>query len=285
MRTVSYHEIQQRGSLDFPLDYHYINEAHSRYNMPYHWHDEFEILHVLHGVFTLSIGDAQYSLSRGDIAFIQGGLLHGGVPDDCVYECIVFDMRLMLISNDHCKQYIGNIIHGTIDVAPVFPAGSKVVNHTLMPMFEALRERSNGYALITLGCLFQFVGEVYKFSAYEVNAVQYRNNASRTLKLKKVFEIIEQEYTQPISLTRLASAVNMTPKYFCRFFKQVTHRSPIDYVCYYRVEMACYEMESTDKNVTEIAMDMGYSDVNYFIRMFRKYKGITPGEYLLNIRS
>ncbi len=284
MPSVLYHESKQRGSLDFPLDYHYVDERHSHYEMPYHWHEEFEILHVLKGTFTLSIDEEQHVLLAGDFAFIGAGLLHGGMPNDCVYECVVFDMRLLLKSNDHCKQCIGDILHGHIVVTPHFSAGHKVTRHTLPPMFDALRTTAEGYSLITLGCLFHFVGEVYKFAAYKRQAASQGREAKKTLKLKKVFEIIESEYMHPLTLAHLSSTTGMTPKYFCRFFKQATHRSPMDYVSYYRVEMACYEMASTEKNVTEIAMDMGYSDVNYFIRTFRKYKGMTPGQYLGAIR-
>ena len=89
----------------------------------------------------------------------------------------------------------------------------------------------------------------------------------------------------PLSLSDMAAAVHMTPKYFCRFFKATTHRTPVDYLNYFRVEAACNEIAATDRNLTEIALDVGFSNLNYFIRQFKKYKGITPGQYLSQIRS
>ena len=59
----------------------------------------------------------------------------------------------------------------------------------------------------------------------------------------------------------------------------------MDYLCFYRIEMACYEMAATERNATEIAMDVGFSNLNYFIRMFRRYKGVTPGQYLKRFRA
>ncbi len=279
MPSTVYHESKQRGSLDFPLDYHYIDEYHFRYEMPYHWHEEFEILHVIKGAFILFIDEEQYLLSPGDIAFIAGGNLHGGVPQNCQYECIVFDLRLLLKSNDHCKQYISQILHRQIAVTPYFEKNSKVIKHTLVPMFDALLSASEGYTLITLGCLFQFVGEVYKHCAYASQTLPYGRDVKKVLKLKRIFELIENQYAQPLTLAQLSTTAGMTPKYFCRFFKGATHRSPMDYVNYFRIEQACYEMAATEKNITEIALDMGFSDVNYFIRVFRKQKGMTPGQY------
>ena len=284
MNTLHYHESKQRGSPDFPLDYHYVTESHSRYEMPYHWHEEVEILHVLQGAFQLSIGGDIHTLRAGDVAFIASGLLHGGTPEDCVYECVVFDMRLLLKSNDHCKQYISEVLDGRVEITPHLPAGNSVTRHTVRPMFDALRSRCDGYALITLGCLFQFVGEVYKFGEYKRRELPRGVENRKMLKLKKVFELIESRYANPPTLAQLSASVGMTPKYFCRFFKDATHRTPADYIAYYRVEMACYAFAATDQNVTEIALDMGFADLNYFIRCFKKYKGVTPGRYRQTLR-
>ena len=63
MRSLQYHEEKQRGSKEFPLDYHYIDRAHARYEMPYHWHEETEILFVRSGGFSLSLDGESMELS------------------------------------------------------------------------------------------------------------------------------------------------------------------------------------------------------------------------------
>ena len=278
MKRLDYHESKQRGSLDFPLEYHYLDENHPRYQMPYHWHEEYELLHILSGEFDLTLDDTAIVLHPGDVAFISAEQLHGGIPRDCIYECIVFDMRLLLKCNDHCKQQISSIRHGHILLQSVYPADDRIIRHTIPPMFRALHEQCMGYELITLGCLFQFLGEVYKHGAYHpLESTQ--SEGRRVLQLKQVFELIETDYASPLTLSAMASAVHMSPKYFCRFFKATTHRTPVDYLNYYRIEAACNEIAASSKNLTEIALDVGFSSLNYFIRQFRKYKGITPGQY------
>lgn len=285
MRALEEHEAIQRGSPDFPLDYYYLDAAHPRYEMPYHWHEEFELLHVLSGQFSLSVDDAAYSLLPGDIAFISGGCLHGGTPEKCAYECVVFDLRLLLKTGEPCKGYISDILHRRTAVRPIFPVGDGKAEGVLLPMFEALSRGGTGRELITLGCLYQFIGLVYGSGAYQRCQTPPTAEAQNILRLKKVFEMIETQYRQPLSLKRLSAAAGMTPKYFCRFFKEATHRTPMDYVNYYRIEMACYQLDAADANVTESAMELGYSDVNYFIRCFKKYKGVTPGQYLRQNRK
>ena len=283
MKLLRYHESKQRGSMDFPLDYHYLDESHPRYQMPYHWHEECELLHVLSGEFVLTLDDDTLTLHPGDVALIAAERLHGGVPHGCIYECIVFDMRLLLKCNDHCKRQISDILHQRICLQAFYPADDPITRHTIPPMLRALHDQCPGYELMTLGCLFQFLGEVYRHGAYRSTAPE-ESDGRRVLQLKQVFEMIETSYASRLTLADMAAAVHMTPKYFCRFFRETTHRTPVDYLNYYRIEAACNEIAATEWNLTEIALDVGFSNLNYFIRQFRKYKGVTPGQYLRQIR-
>ena len=97
--------------------------------------------------------------------------------------------------------------------------------------------------------------------------------------LKPALEYIETHYGQSITLDSLARLTGMSPKYFCRFFKAIVHRSPIDYVNYYRVECASHFLTTTDMTVAEIAQHCGFNDSSFFIKQFRKYKGTTPRHY------
>lgn len=284
MKRLDYHESRQRGSLDFPLEYHYLDENHPRHQMPHHWHEEHEPLQVRTGEFDLVLDGETITLSVVDVAFIPAEALHGDELRQCMYACIVFDMRLLLKCNDHCKQQISDVRHHRIMLHNHFPYNHPVIQHTVPPIFDALRSRCAGWKLIPLGCLFQFIGEVYKFSAYKP-AEESREEGKCVLALKKVFELIEADDPNRLSLNDLAASVHMTPKYFCRFFKEAVHRTPIDYLDYYRIEASCNEIATTGKSLTEIAMDCGFSNLNYYIRQFRKYKGITPGQYLFVVRT
>ncbi|MEG0996737.1 MAG: AraC family transcriptional regulator, partial [Clostridia bacterium] len=256
MRALGYHENIQRGSLEFPLEYYDVDEAHPRYEMPFHWHEEAELLHILTGTFRLAIDDCTHLLVAGDVAYIAPGCLHGGEPSGCVYECVVYDMRLLLKGGGSCAPYIADLLSGCVAVNAHFPAQSQLVREAVLPLFAALRAREEGWALTTLGCLYRFVGEVYRLRAYERRTVPAGMENRKVLQLKCVFELMEERYREPLTLGQLSATVGMSPKYFCRFFKEATHRTPMEYLSYYRIEMACYEMATTDKNVTEIAMDI-----------------------------
>ena len=117
-------------------------------------------------------------------------------------------------------------------------------------------------------------------NAFQVeNPTRTRRDYKRILQLKQVLEFIEKNYANPITLQELSASVSMSPKYFCRFFSEMTHQTPMDYLNHQRIEHACYQLSTTDDSITEIAYRNGFNDLSYFIRTFKKYKGITPGKY------
>ena len=83
MRYLASHENTTRGTSDFPLELYYVDMLHPRYEMPFHWHMECELLLVLQGEFTLLTDGQSYTLHPGNSAFLSSGAVHGGIPKDC----------------------------------------------------------------------------------------------------------------------------------------------------------------------------------------------------------
>lgn len=134
MRSLQYHEEKQRGSKEFPLDYHYIDRAHARYEMPYHWHEETEILFVpVPAAFPLSLDGESMELSSGEAAFFPAGSLTPERPHDCVYECIVFDLRMLLSAPGLCREKMGEIAGRKVRVQRRFHPEDPLVRECFAP--------------------------------------------------------------------------------------------------------------------------------------------------------
>ena len=73
MKFSEYRENKTHGTPRFPLEYYHVNENHSQYVMPLHWHSEFEVLRVLSGRLALYLNNEVYDLRSGDIIFIPSG--------------------------------------------------------------------------------------------------------------------------------------------------------------------------------------------------------------------
>ena len=60
----------------------------------------------------------------------------------------------------------------------------------------------------------------------------------------------------------------------------MTNKTPIEYLNYYRIESACEQLLTTDYSITEVALNSGFNDASYFIKIFKKHRGITPKQYI-----
>ena len=74
MNYYDFHENKQQGTDDFPIAFYHIEPTDTRYEMPYHWHHQIEIIRVIKGAFHLIINGAVYDLHEGEAVYIQDGL-------------------------------------------------------------------------------------------------------------------------------------------------------------------------------------------------------------------
>ncbi len=283
MRYADYHEKKSRGTRDFPLEFYHIVKTHPRYVMSHHWHMEYEIIRILKGKLLITLDDEKFHAKPGDIIFIQSGVLHGGLPDNCTYECVVFDLVDLFRGTKVCHQQIQSIINEAILVQNYFSRTSHPKIHEIIwSLFDAVRMRASGYELTAFGHISRFLGYVLEHEYYVQASNLSKKNTKRILQLKKALELIETSYHTALTLDDLANAAQMNSKYFCKFFQEMTSRTPIEYLNYYRIETACFELITSEHSITDVGFNCGFNDLSYFIKTFKKYKGITPKKYLTN---
>lgn len=280
MKYIEYREHRQHGTFDFPIAFYHIEPTHPRYMMTYHWHPECEIVRILEGIFHISVDGRQIDARKGDVLFITGGALHGGWPENCIYECVVFDLKLLMQNNHICAKQIRDFMGGNLIINTVLFANGYVLPQTISNIFNSLKNRQMGYEFITQGSLYQLFGIIITEKLYDEALPVMRAHRHQVRDFKKVIDYIEKHYSETISLEALAAQAGMSPKYFCRFFREMTGRTPIDYVNYYRIECAIEQLSTTDYNITEVATRCGFNDMSYFGKLFRRYKGVSPRGYM-----
>jgi len=100
--------------------------------------------------------------------------------------------------------------------------------------------------------------------------------------IQQVQDYIEQHFDEKLSIETLASLVHTGRRTFERRFKEATNNTPIEYLQRVRIEAAKKLFETTRKNVTEIMLEVGYSDTKAFRDLFKKTTGLSPIEYRNN---
>ncbi|WP_010244133.1 response regulator [Acetivibrio cellulolyticus] len=92
-------------------------------------------------------------------------------------------------------------------------------------------------------------------------------------------EYIEANYAKSITLEDISNEINVSPQYLSKLFKEETGENFIDYLTGIRIRIAKDLLENKNSSIKEICYNTGYSDPNYFSRIFKKIVGVTPTEY------
>ncbi|MDR6880828.1 AraC-like DNA-binding protein [Bacillus sp. 3255] len=90
---------------------------------------------------------------------------------------------------------------------------------------------------------------------------------------------VEQNYAQNLSLTVLGDALGLSPSYLSSIFKEITGMNCVDYINSKRVEEAKALLSRSGDTITDISDQVGFTNSNTFIRVFKKYEGVTPGQF------
>jgi signal transduction histidine kinase/AraC-like DNA-binding protein len=97
--------------------------------------------------------------------------------------------------------------------------------------------------------------------------------------VRRAMAYIHTHYAEPISRTDLARHVALSEDYLTACFRKELGVTPIAYLNRYRVSQAKQLLAGTGKSVTEIALEVGFSDSGYFSRVFRREVGLSPEAY------
>ncbi len=274
MKSGDFNENKKHGTDGFPLELYCVDGTHPQYEMPLHRHSEFEIIAVRSGNMKLYLGGMEYLLRGGDIAFVNPLVLHRNEPEDCVYECLVFDLNILRRGGDDVSALVLPIIKGSLSVNALADAGESAVCRSAESLLYSARSKKYFSGLDIIARIFTLFFELYS-SGNIIKAAPSKSNLHSEA-LTEILDYIEDNLGEKITLSELASRAGFNEKYFCRIFKAFTGKTPIEYINEIRIGNACHLLLQGKKTVTEAAMLSGFSDMSYFSKIFKRYRHCTP---------
>lgn len=277
---MAYNELEQRGTADFPAEFFHIEPDHPRYHMSAHWHSEIEIIRILKGELHIKLNNNEYHANEGDILFLNSETVHHAVPVDCIYECIVFHINFLYTDTYSCRFFIESILNRDYIIKEYFSEADTEIRQRANAIFEAIKHKSSGYKFRVIAAFYNFFAEIIDSHMYGLAAAEKAvAHDKNILKLKKILSYIRENYDKQITLADMAKCAEMSFKYFGTFFKNMTGKTPVDYLNEYRIEKASRKLINTDMSVTDIAYSCGFNDLSYFIKTFKRINKVSPGKY------
>lgn len=104
-------------------------------------------------------------------------------------------------------------------------------------------------------------------------------------RMSRIIRFTLEAYHRPISLQEVARVANLSVEAFCRYFKTHTRKTYISFLNEVRVHHACRLLAEKEFTFSEIAYQVGFSNLSYFNRIFKRVTHKTPGEYALMLEK
>ena len=274
-------ENKPHGTKDNPFSIYHIANVKRSFQIPVHWHDEFEIIYVKSGFLTVSISGENYIGKPGDAFVVSPGNLHfmGSQTGNVDYFTFLFPLKYISFRTDDIldDKLLEPLNSGHLIISPEMEDTVKEQCEQLVEIYGAKKEESQSKItaqIKTKIILLQFILELWKKGFIVENDTGGKNTVE-----KEMVSYIQQNFTGKILLKEFGEQFHLSEKYISRYFKEHFHITISQYVTYLRLEHAKQLLQDTDIPVTEVAMQSGYQNVSYFIRSFKKTYGMSPLKY------
>ena len=276
MKKIDYAERKKRGNEEFPLEFYYVDSSHPRFVMQLHFHSEIEIIRVQRGTLKLYLNNTMHVMREGDVRYISSDIMHRGEPErDCAYECVVFSPRLLAgFKFSGIPELSRAIISADSFIEPVCESADESAHR----IFDLCASTEKYYEIKVVSLLLNVFYELLRSGSITKKGEENKRVSHRNAIMATLFAYIEENLSQKMTLAELAKVANINEKYLCRFFKDYTGTTPIDYINRTRVARAHYEITVNHMNVTEAAYECGFNELSYFSRCYKKYIGYSPSK-------
>ncbi|MBQ4145049.1 MAG: helix-turn-helix transcriptional regulator [Clostridia bacterium] len=236
------------------------NDTHIKFYL--HWHEHTELLYVMDGEMTVRCGDEMFELKKNDCIIINSNELHQGFGGHCRYGCIILSPEFF----DHQYYVFENKINDPVITDYMYKIFSN------FNQLEITLE-NKGYAHLAMFYL------INNYCIKKLDDLSYIRHFEKLDKINSTMKYIDDNYAGDITTEMLAGRLHISEGHFCHIFKEIVGKSAKEYLIEIRLQKATDLIRTTDLTITEIALSCGFSDSNYFSRLFKKYIGHTPSTY------
>lgn len=278
-------ELKQHGNEQFPflVSYQKLSEYESGSFM-WHWHPEIEITYVQKGTMCYKVNHMVYHLKEGDIVFNNSGALHSGTmknQEDCTYIPVTFDPRLIygFFQSTINSKYVDPVLQDSLLPAICIDQSEpwhRPFREYLLHIIDLDEKKPDFYELDITICLQSMWRLLLEHIIYEPQAS--RENSLEYDRIKKILSYIEENYQNKITLNDIAGHIHLCESECTRLFKRHMNTTLFAFLQEYRIERSL-EVLQAGEPVSAVADKAGFSDPNYYSKVFTKIKGCSPREY------
>ena len=271
-------------------DYSYasrVDDLPNFYNK-WHFHPELELSYVTESTGMRFVGDSIEPFSPGDLILIGSNLPHV-LKNDPDYFLPDSDLRvgsqvvqflpdcfgkdfLHLKEMENIKALFERAKRGLHITGKTRDKVAKILNQLII--------QEKGVGRITL--LLQILDEIAQSDDITyLSSENFLDSYHRyeSAKINEVYEFTLSHYNEKILIEEVADIANMSVSNFCKYFKNRTRKTYIQFLTEVRISFACHSLIENKKSIQHIAYDCGFHNISNFNRSFRLLKNQSPLDF------
>lgn len=238
-------------------------------------HDFFEISMIVSGNCNLKMEEHLYSLKEDDVFCVTPLTLHELHGVNCVIVTVLFKQNVF-------EQILPFPMH------PRFFCNSSVSDQ--QDAFSMLRtliarivknnvDKLEGYELRDWSYIYNIMDVLYRNFRLKQSSTKEAKNYKYAMRMSEISFLIQERYTENITLNELANEIHLSVPYLSKFFTEHYGMNFLSYLNQFRLMHAVSELTETDKNIDDIAADSGFPNSHAFVTIFKKQYGMLPKDY------
>ncbi len=261
----------------------------SGFGCPWHVHPEYELILVVEGSGYRIVGDNMTSLGPGDMVFVGPGLPHIWQEEPAHGTRQV---RTLIIQFDE-KSLGGGLLRlpAMEPVRHLFSRarrGLHVVGPTRKKVSGVMKKMARSKGVERIAQFIQILGLL-------ANSKDCHPIASPTFaadlevydqeRMDRVFQFLTTRIDHDVHLSEAAQLIHLSEGAFSRFFRTHTGKTFPEFVNELRIGRACRLLTETEKNITEVAFESGFTNLSNFNRQFLRLKALSPRDFRRQIKE
>lgn len=245
---------------------------------PDHYHTFYELFYLLvgePGECRFLLKDSVYQLSRGDLVFISPGEPHHalyslGASCEIITICFKKEHLPQGYEPEELRSFMGSV-----------PALYQEEFHGLLARMLSESSHIDEYSERFMSCyLHEVLLMLMRHSVMNEKEPELLNSKDADILLATKY--IYKNFRKPLTLQEVSAVASLSPTYFSKKFKLITGMGFKEYLNFVRLKHAQAALLTTSSTITDIALEYGFNDSNYFKDLFKKVYGKSPREFRKN---
>lgn len=252
-----------------------------------HWHESIEIQYVVEGAVTYFCNNRYETLGPGDVLFAGWCVPHTSMDfvDGTRYYVIQFYPTVLFngTGNQQLSKYV-NYLTVSANELNCFIRQDAALTGLLRSAIEAYTQQSFGWELGVYASLLGVISRMIRCHSRISGQTGQPGQGSSLACTRRVMSYLFQHQTEAVSLDQMAQELGLSKSYICSCFRKHTGKTVVNYLNEFRCHRAIALLRSGN-SITQAASSVGFSDHNYFSRVFKKAIGQSPSAFLRRLHN